>query len=296
MTIKESRPREANTLIAGTEVRYLKSAFVDQEFRICVGLPSGSLRSQPTATQSKLAVIYALDGAIGGLVEAARGMQSDLRPALVVAIGYPVESPISFMALRHRDFTPAPDPAGDELVKQIFGAATRSGGAFNFLRFIRDELKPFIEANYPVDTADAILVGGSLGGLFATHVLFDSTDTFQRYNIVSPALFWGDQFCFKAEAAYAASHSDLKAKVFIGVGGYEDEAGMARMFAAGPGAATVPRNLMLELVEPFVNQLASRRYPSLSLRSQVFPKETHGSIPGVALSWGLRSLFGTLDP
>jgi len=287
MTIKESRPKETNTLIDATEVRYIKSAFVDQEFRICIG--PGWYTSRGAQPAGKVPVIYVLDGNIE-VIRAVRGMHfgGELPPALVVAIGYPFESPAP---LRFRDLSPASDPA----FEQRFGI--RSGGAADFLRFIAEELKPFIESGYDVDPADATLVGGSLGGVFATYVLLGATDTFQRYCIVSPALSYGDEVCFKQEASYAASHADLPAKVFIGAGEREDEPGMAKYVAAadGPGSQA-PKIVILEHARRFARQLAARRYPSLDLRFEVFPKETHGSIFGVAVSWGLRCLFGTLDP
>lgn len=289
MTIKESRPKETNTLIPETEVRYLKSAFVDQEFRLCIG--PGWYASRGRQPTGKVPIIYLLDGAIDqiGLI---RTMQfgGELPPALVIAIGYPAETQ---GPMRFRDLSPTNDPDMDKR----FGSAMRSGGAASFLRFIREELKPFIAANYDVDPADATLVGGSLGGVFATYVLLNATDTFQRYCIVSPALSYDDHVLFKQEDQHAASHKDLRAKVFISAGEREDSTGMAQYFrAAEGGSANAPTIEIRETTKRFARQLASRGYEGLSLRTEIFPKETHGSTFGVALSWGLRSLFGTLDP
>jgi hypothetical protein len=52
--------------------------------------------------------------------------------------------------------------------------------------------------------------------------------------------------------------------------------------------------VVLELLEPFAEQLRSRRYASLNLATHVFPSENHGSMAGVATSWGLRYLFDRL--
>jgi predicted alpha/beta superfamily hydrolase len=289
MTITESRPRETNTLIENTEVRYLKSAFVDQEFRICIG--PGWYQTRGAQPTGKVPVIYVLDGNIE-VIGAVRTMHfgGELPPALVVAIGYPLETS---GPMRFRDLSPTNDPDMD----RRFGGAIRSGGAASFLRFIREELKPFIEANYHADSSDATLVGGSLGGVFAAYALINTTDTFQRYCILSPALSIGNEVIVKQEDQYAASHKDLRAKVFIGAGAREDAAGMAKYMGAaeGPGR-DAPKITILEPTEFFARRLANRGYPGLSLRFEVFPKETHGSTGGVAISWGLRSLFGTLDP
>jgi predicted alpha/beta superfamily hydrolase len=91
ITIKEGRPKETNTLIADTEVRYLESSFVDQEFRLCIG--PGWLSFSPAQPTGKVPVIYVLDGAIDAIA-AVRGLHGggELPPALVVAIGYPLEA------------------------------------------------------------------------------------------------------------------------------------------------------------------------------------------------------------
>jgi predicted alpha/beta superfamily hydrolase len=286
MTITESRPRETNTLIENTEVRYIKSAFVDQEFRICIG--PGWYPKRGAQPFGKVPVIYVLDANIE-VIGAVRTMHfgGELPASLVVAIGYPVDTT---GPMRFRDLSPTNDAAMDKR----FGGVIRTGGAAAFVHFIREELKPFIETNYPAGPSDATLVGGSLGGVFATYVLINATDTFQRYCIMSPALSYDDEVLFKQEEKYAASHKDLRAKVFISAGEREDESGMAKYMGAASGP-DAPKVTILEPAERFARRLAGRGYPSLSLRFEVFAKETHGSIGGVAVSWGLRSLFGTLD-
>lgn len=223
----------------------------------------------------------------------------ELPPSLIVGIGY-AGGFREGMFKRNRDFTPTPDP----VFMKHMGMGGASGGADKFLRFIREELKPFIESNYPADATDATVVGISFGGLFATYALLEQPDTFQRYILGSPSLWWDDEVVLQYEKRYAGNHEDLPASVFVSAGGYEtaehDEAIMKKMppqmvkpmLAYTEAAGKTP--LMLEVVQPFVETLRGRSYPGLALTLHVFPEETHGSVPPMVISRGLRVVFETM--
>ena len=284
--------------LPNTEVRQIHSDIVNQEFMLSVGRPFG-----PPPSDGVYPVIYVLDADIGFPIVRLTALSlqsgSELPPALVVGIGYPGGFQEG-MIKRNRDFTPTPDP----VFMQHMGMGGASGGAEAFLRFIREELKPFIESNYPADPTDATVVGVSFGGLFATYALLHHPDTFQRYIVGSPSLWWGDEVVFDYEEHYASDHDDLAASVFVSAGGHEttehDDAYMAKMpeYMVKPmleykkAAGKTPE--MLEVVQPFVEVLSRRPYPSLDLTFHVFPEETHASVPPMVISRGLRVVFDTL--
>ncbi len=81
---------------------------------------------------------------------------------------------------RTRDLTPATQDA--EQRKDHPNA----GGADAFLTFLADELRPWVNANYRTQPY-RILVGHSLGGLFAVHSLLRRPDSFQPISRVSPS-------------------------------------------------------------------------------------------------------------
>src|SRR5207245_10620907 len=84
------------------------------------------------------------------------------------------------------------------------------------------------QSTYRVDADDAAFFGHSQGGLFATYVLLTEPNTFRRYGIGSPSLWWDDNTMFDYEAQYADAHDDLPAKVFFSVGEHEDFDGRQR--------------------------------------------------------------------
>jgi tetratricopeptide (TPR) repeat protein len=63
----------------------------------------------------------------------------------------------------------------------------RAGAGDNFLRFIRQELLPWVEREYRTQPY-RVLSGHSAGGLFAIHTLVTHPETFNAYLAISPAL------------------------------------------------------------------------------------------------------------
>lgn len=288
-------------VIPASQTFELRSRIVDQEFRIFVALPLD------LAPDRKYPVIYALDanGEFGTVTEVVRlaGFGApEIPPAVVVGIGYPVEGMAATLNLRTRDYTPTPDTAFATHAAGLWGKGERPtpGGAPAFLRFIKEELKPLIEKNYPVDPGDATLIGHSFGGLFTAYALFHEPGTFQRFVIASPSLWWDSTVSFEYEKQYAAANRDLPASVFLSVGGLESVDGLRETFSKFPEPLrTTARTYyerygypeMVELLEPFAKALAGRGYPSLRLSWHVFPGETHSSVMPMIASRGLREVF-----
>ena len=271
--------------IPNTEVRSLSSAIVDQEFRIFVALPSNY---QTSANSYPVLYVSDADGIFGLVTETIRFLQlrQELPEMVIVGIGYPVNEFHDVYGLRTRDLTPTEDDAWIEgLLKLVpwdfetYG----SGGAHNFLEFIRGELQPFIKANYRIDFKDASILGHSFGGLFALYALLKSPYTFNRYIISSPSIWWDPEAIFKYEEQFASEHSDLPAEVFISAGTLEES---MQVPVRGVPASFVTN------VQAMADKLQSRNYENLSLTQHVFEDESHVSGPPGAFSRGLRAVFG----
>lgn len=261
--------------IPHTEVRMLSSFNVDQEYQISVALPFGYADSDEVYP-----VLYVLDAnaVFGAVTETVRILQlgGQFPELLIVGIGYPADRFLETFFLRGRDMSPIEDK--EWLQKrskeiQLPLELHRTGGAGNFLRFIRKELMPFIHSTYRTNPDDQTLVGDSLGGLFALYTLFHSPNTFNRYIIGSPSIHWGEGVTFEYEANYAAGNSDLPAQVFMSVGAAE------------------PDHMITDM-EKMAGALRDRDYSSLELVTHVFDGETHVSVIPATISRGLRAVFG----
>ena len=65
-----------------------------------------------------------------------------------------------------------------------------SGGADNFLDFLKSELVPLINEKYRTASERSALVGGSMGGLFVIHALLSAPVLFKSYVALDPSLWW----------------------------------------------------------------------------------------------------------
>ncbi len=271
------------TVVRGAQSFTLKAAQIDQTFQIDVFAPPGD-------GTAKLPVVYVTDasfgfGAVAQLISLMQ-VVGELPPMVVVGIGYPADLGMAqVMGLRFREFCPTPATAFLEGLRKTmppgaFPEDIRPGGAGAFLSFINDELKPLIEARYPIDTADQTHVGMSLGGLFALHALFAAPGSFQRVVALSPSIWWDDRAILDAEAAFAKDARDLPLNLFLSIGALEE--------IAHPVARMVSNLYVLDAM------LRGRRYPGLRQAMDVFPQETHNSVYAASLTRGLRTVFGRL--
>ncbi len=282
-----------------TETRVLHSTAVGDDYRISVALPLNWGRD----STRRYPVIYLLDsnGLFGTATETVRLLVGggEMPPAIVVGIGYPVATMADTVAQRSRDFTPTADPAHEALLRMLLKRSDRvvTGGAPRFLRFIRTELQPYIQRNFPASSTDSTFVGNSLGGLFGLYVLFEQPATFKRYVIGSAPLLWDRHVLSRLEAEYAAHHQDLQAHVYMVIGSLE--ADLRRVLQLPPEMHEVEREFLQQVGNPdgvalfhdFVGRLSSRRYPNLRLHSEVLEGESHSSLPPIQMSRGLRLVY-----
>ncbi len=271
-TMSSKQPMLAQAGLPNSFSYTLRSRAIDETFRIDVALPLGF-----TANQAALPVVYVLDGnAMFALVaQTVRllAIGNELPPLLMVGIGYATDSMADVMTKRTRDLTPS--------FAAMPGEGSAGGGAAAFLTFINTELKPFITERFSVDEDDSTLVGDSLGGLFALHTLFTQPESFARYVAGSPSLWWDDGIAFREAAECGARSANLAARLFVSVGGLEED----------PNSDRLRPYAMISNLERLTGILRARAYSGLQLESVVFPAETHLSVIPATISRGLRSVF-----
>jgi len=271
--------------LQGTEVRVLHSEILDQDFELYIKFPW--LYDQGEKTYP---VLYCLDGnrsfplfSTMSLILETPGFESE--EVLIVGIGYRVSDSRlqalgEWAAWRTRDLTPVNDPEVDQywtsLLPSLTGGAditVQSGGAPDFLDFIRQELFPFIETNYHVSSGERGLAGFSYGGLFALYVLFHAPEFFRRYYAGSPSM-WHQ--LFEYEDTYASTHDDLDAEILMTAGTLESKDRLERM-------------------QKFADKLQDRGFKGLNLDLILFEGEEHASSYAAGVSRALRELYGRDD-
>lgn len=267
--------RTSSVALGNSSQHFLYSETISQNFQIDVAMPPELLLG---ATE-EYPVVYILDGnsMFPMVYSNARALQGDLEmaPTIFVGIGYATKDTLERAALRNRDLTPTYDEAMLEMLKNRLlplPIQVDPGGARNFIEFIENEVKPFINQNFPTDSNNETLAGYSFGGLFGLYVLFNHTDSFDKYVLGSPSIWWDEKVSLSYESTYANSHSDLDKSVFLSNGSLES-------------------NSMKKDGLDLYNSLLSRNYGNLQISYLVLEGETHTSGIGVSLNRGLKAVF-----
>jgi predicted alpha/beta superfamily hydrolase len=100
-----------------------------------------------------------------------------------------------------------------------------SGGGDNFLRFIREELIPYVNKTYP-SNGDNTLWGHSLGGMFATYAMLKEPALFRSYIVVDPSIWWDKCYVAKMAATRLGALAGLNTTLYVSG---RDAAGMKEM-------------------------------------------------------------------
>jgi len=106
--------------------------------------------------------------------------------------------------MRDRDFTPT----------QVKNRNV-SGGANNFLLFLKRELVPCINEKYPTNSKNSILYGTLLGGLFAIYTYLHEPTLFKSYLTVEPALHWDNEHLNKVAASKLSGVTGTNSTLWI---------------------------------------------------------------------------------
>lgn len=148
-------------------------------------------------------------------------------------------------------------------------AAPHAGGADNFRRFFREELKPYIAAHYRT-TAESGLIGESLAGLFVIETFLLEPSLFDNYIAVDPSLQWNDGALLQTANARIVDFTGTPKRLYFTTGDYPD------MVANGAALAS-----SLRILAP----------RGLTWTYEPMPSEHHNTIFGVMAVRGIRTLF-----
>ncbi len=240
-------------VVIGTRLS-IHSTILGEDRPIMVHTPSGY-----DGSSTNYPVLYVLDGAAhfhhtSGTVQflAANNRMPGM---IVVAIPNTTD--------RTHDLTP---PAVSDTANQF----PTAGGADNFLRFLREELQPWVEQRYRT-APYSVLIGHSFGGLFATHTLITQPTAFDAYISISPSLWWDGEGWVAAAESMFANQADLEGSLYMTMG---SEGG-----AMLAGAWSLTRILESQAPESFAWEW------------KLMEAEDHGSVPHRSTYDGLEWLF-----
>lgn len=149
-----------------------------------------------------------------------------------------------------------------------------AGGAELFRTYLSQELIPMIEKKYRT-APFRVIVGHSMGGLFALETLLKQSDLFKAYIILDPSTFWNngeivDQFIEQAKNLNITA---------------------GRLFLAD---GLVPESMEVKLEpnqERLEKYLLTNPLPNLSYKYLGLRGESHNEMPFQAVYQGLKAVF-----
>ena len=247
-----------------TEERKLFSNLAGREYQLAVYLPESY-----AASSQRYPVLYLLDS------DMVFGMAANFTQFLcwagiipehvIIGIGYKMRSYEELIRLRELDFK----------IPQVQDAPPDSQ-ADRFLAGLRQEIMPFIESSYRLDSAQRTLYGFSSGGFFALYALCHEPGLFRRTlagsadtTLSAPYLAGHDQELRRRE-------NPTPIDLYLSVGSLETGESQSSVTSFQELAATIE----------------TRAYSGLRLATEIFPGLDHGPV-AVTMTFinGLRACF-----
>ena len=174
---------------------------------------------------------------------------------------------------RRRDFT---FPTSIEVDKKRYPT---TGHSEQFIRFIENELQPYIQKKYRT-TSKKTIIGESLGGLLAAEILLKQPTLFNEYIIVSPSIWWDNGSILKLHSPILSEQFAQATQVYIGVG----KEGLVP--GDNPRVMEVDANLLADKIK-------STKSKSVMVYFDYLPDEDHATVMHQAVSNALRLLSAT---
>ncbi len=199
----QANAQNSNTITIGN-ADSIYSNILREKRKIWVSMPDTTSPDGRFYPQ-RYPVVYLLDGdensfaTVAVLLHQLGGGSGNTGFPQMILVGIPNTN-------RTRDLSPThgnPSPALDSM------SSSQSGGGENFISFIENELIPHIDSSYPT-APYRVLIGHSLGGLTAVHILINHTKLFNAYLASDPSLWWDHQALLKQVK------QALQEKVFTG--------------------------------------------------------------------------------
>jgi predicted alpha/beta superfamily hydrolase len=247
----------------GVQQLVVRSERLGRDFVVVVTPPASPLVPGMSGPEpgAKLPAVYALDGGYGvvGPIAQMLAQAGVSAPTYVVSISYPPGA-----GRRDTDFLFHPVTEGGR---------TYGGGGSAFLAFLTEELKPLLEARYPLDPSRSVLFGHSFGGLFAANVLVERPAAFSGYVIASASAWRDPGLTSRLREARPA-----EARVLVAAGGAED----ARLLASTRDLSDALKGLRAQVgTEVFEGENHLSYYPKLAQAGLAWtlPSNAAGLVP-----------------
>lgn len=267
LNLSKSSAQSADNLIVTGQRYTISSKILNESRNYSIYLPA-SYKNNP---DKKYIVAYVLDGERSKFLEVS-GIAQSMHSAFNLKLQIPELIIVSIENTdRTRDFTPT--NSLNYLDREDIAPFKSSGKANAFMNFIEKELMPEINKSFRT-VSRSMIIGHSMGGLFALHCLLENPELFSYYLLIDPSWFWDHNYIGKRGKEILEKRVDLKARIYIALANnmLDDK----RHYEWG---------------SQFYSLLKENKSPDLKVDFKYFEDEKHLTVTIPATYYGLRYIF-----
>ncbi len=275
--------------LANTHVHQLPAQNSDRQYEVWVDLPASYAKSS-----KKLPVLFVTDANYAfPLIRSIRNRLGahgqNIEDFVIVGLSYAKgDSPVDS---RSYDYTPSDAHARAQKLKSSYGAK-RYGGSSKYIEYLRQQVIPFVLANYRVDPKQKVFVGHSFGALLGAEILLTHPESFDSYILSSPSLWFDQHHLLKFTAKRSEQAMAINARVLLYAAEFEQIKPDARF--------NKNTDLVADLLkfEQLLKTAAARsKTPdTLRIQSKIIADEDHLSVFPSMISRALITLLPGYGP
>ncbi|ESU19015.1 hypothetical protein FCR2A7T_24290 [Flavobacterium cauense R2A-7] len=192
--VSQKTNRNVEKIVLGIK-KTIHSTILNEDREIWIYAPNSN-----ATNNSKLPVMYILDGPsfFNSFSSIAEYLNKAGKMPEMIIVGIANTN-------RLRDLTPSHSVFWSD-GEQDSAALGASGGGENFIKFISDELIPYIDSSYK-PAPYKMLVGHSLGGLTVINILLNHKELFDSYVAIDPSIWWDKHLVMKQTSEKLKSYN-----------------------------------------------------------------------------------------
>ncbi|WP_299101468.1 alpha/beta hydrolase-fold protein [uncultured Winogradskyella sp.] len=258
-----------NDIVIG-KIDLIESKILNEQRRILVHVPEDL--THPNYKKKSYPVVYLLDGdahfySLVGMIKQLSSVNGNTVLPRMIIVGISNTN-------RMRDLTPTK------------GERPNSGGGENFMSFIKNELIPYIDSNYP--TIDyRTIIGHSLGGLTVMNTLLHQPELFNAYVAIDPSMWYNNEnLLHKIKTSPFDSNYQSKT-LFLGIANTMQKDMDTILVKKDTTTSTRHIRAILKL-NTFLNKDSEK---NLTFKSKYYEDDDHGSVPLITEYDALRFIF-----
>lgn len=278
-TLTNTYSQESEAITIG-QINKIESKVLGEERTVWVHVPDqgGSSFYQ----EQQYPVIYLLDGdahfySVVGMVHQLSSVNGNTVCPKMIVVGVTNTN-------RTRDLTPTKAAPSPPMVDSAM--ASISGGGEAFLSFMKDELFPYIDANYPT-LPYRMLIGHSFGGLTAMNAYTHHPEMFNAYVSIDPSMWWDDRKLLNEIVAKDLGSAYQDRPLVVGIANTMSEGMDTAMVRAMKSPETDHINSILDLHD----YMTSAASDDVRYMGKYYHEDGHGSVPLITEYDALRYIF-----